>query len=287
MLRDILTNEYLSRLEVLDMSIRKRLSAAPSSGARKSSSKGSSIEFSDFREYAQGDDLRRVDWNSYARFGRLYTKLFNEERQASINIILDGSTSMRLFEKKLDFAQAVAASVAYIALNNSDKVNIFIADGMNLEKCTGLVSKQAFSRCVNFIAEERKSGETFLNKFSEQLANERLGDGVSVIISDFFSDDGYDKAVKLLKGKKQNVIMVQILDFSEVEPQEKGNVRLIDSETDAKRELEITPEVVDRYKKALDNYRNELREFAVRNETAFYSFDTSMPIMAAVGEIIK
>ena len=277
MLRDILTNEYLSRLEVLDMSIRKRLSAAPSSGARKSSSKGSSIEFSDFREYAQGDDLRRVDWNSYARFGRLYTKLFNEERQASINIILDGSTSMRLFEKKL----------AYIALNNSDKVNIFIADGMNLEKCTGLVSKQAFSRCVNFIAEERKGGETFLNKFSEQLANERLGDGVSVIISDFFSNDGYDKAVKLLKGKKQNVIMVQILDFSEVEPQEKGNVRLIDSETDAKRELEITPEVVDRYKKALDNYRNELREFAVRNETAFYSFDTSMPIMAAVGEIIK
>ena len=106
MLRDILTNEYLSRLEVLDMSIRKRLSAAPSSGARKSSSKGSSIEFSDFREYAQGDDLRRVDWNSYARFGRLYTKLFNEERQASINIILDGSTSMRLFEKKLDFLEA-------------------------------------------------------------------------------------------------------------------------------------------------------------------------------------
>ena len=81
MIRDLLTNEYMARLDVLDLAVKKRLGGI-SAGARKSTAKGSSLEFSDFREYTQGDDLRRIDWNSYARFGRLYTKLFNEEKHA-------------------------------------------------------------------------------------------------------------------------------------------------------------------------------------------------------------
>lgn len=287
MLKDILTNEYLSKLEVLDMAVKKRLSSAPSSGARKSSNKGSSLEFSDFREYTQGDDLRRVDWNGYARFGRLYTKLFNEERQASINIILDGSQSMRLYKEKWDYAAAFAASAAYIALNNSDLVNIYIANDTSTEKCVGLVSKQSFPKAVNFLAAERSGGATKLNESVKTLAYERLGDGIAIIISDFFSEDGYDSAVKLLRSKRQSLNMVQILDKREVTPEERGNVRLIDSETGGTRELELTPELLDRYARTLENFRSEIREFALKNESGFYAFDTSKPLIAAVGEILN
>lgn len=287
MLKDILTNEYLSKLEVLDMAVKKRLSSVSSSGARKSSAKGSSLEFSDFREYAQGDDLRRVDWNGYARFGRLYTKLFNEERQAVINIVLDGSQSMRLYSQKWEYAQAFAASAAYIALNNSDRVNIFIVNNTEIEKCVNLVSKQSFSKAVNFLDIERNGGTTRLNKAAKALAYERLGEGIAIMISDFFSEDGYDNAVKLLRSKKQLVNMVQILDQRETAPDERGNIRLIDSETEEKRELEMTPELLSRYVNALEKFRAELREFALKNEAGFYAFNTEIPLIAAVGEILK
>lgn len=287
MLRDLLTNEYLSRLEVLDMSVRKRLSSVSSAGARKSAAKGSSLEFSDFREYTPGDDLRRVDWNGYARFGRLYTKLFNEERQAVLNIIIDGSTSMRFYREKWDYAAAVAASLAYIALNNSDLVNIFIADGGGIEKCTGLSSKQSFPKAVAFLEKESTGSSTELNSSVKALAGERLGEGISVIISDYFSSDGYDYAVKLLRSKKQAVNMVQILDSREVLTEERGNVKLIDSETKNTRELEMTPEVLRRYERALKSFRAELKEFAVRNESGFYSFDNGKYLLEAVGKILE
>lgn len=292
MIRDLLTNEHLSRLDILDLSVKKRLSGI-SAGARKSTAKGSSLEFSDFREYTQGDDLRRVDWNGYARFGRLYTKLFNEERQAVVNIILDGSTSMRGFEKKWDYAGALAASVAYIALNNSDMVNIFAVNSSETKRCTALTSKKSFSKAVAFLEEisakkdpKEKLG-TSLNDSVGGLAGERLGEGISLIISDFFSSDGYDRAVKLLRSKKQAVEMVQILDESEVRPSETGNVKLIDSETGGFRELEMTPEMLGRYERALKGFRSELKEFALKNEAGFYSFDNTVPLMAAMGELLK
>lgn len=292
MIRDLLTNEHLARLDVLDMAVRKRLSGI-SAGARKSTAKGSSLEFSDFREYTQGDDLRRVDWNGYARFGRLYTKLFNEERQAVVNIILDASSSMKDFDAKRDYAGAFAASVAYIALNNSDMVNIFAVDAEGVRKCTALTSKRSFSKAVAFLEEisekndKKEKHRTMINSSVAGLAGERLGEGVSIIISDFFSEDGYDRAVKLLRSKKQTVEMVQILDADEVRPAETGNVRLIDSETGGARELELTPEMLGRYDRALKEFRSAMKEFALKNEAGSYSFDTSVPLMAAIGELLK
>lgn len=287
MLKDVLTNEFLARLDILDFAVKKRLSAAMGAGARKSSAKGSSLEFSDFREYTPGDDLRRVDWNSYSRFGRLYTKLFNEERQATLNIILDGSASMRFYEEKWDYASAFAAGMAYIALNNSDKVNIFIASGGEIEKCTDLSSKQSFPKAVTFISKEGEGGNTKLNQSVQALAGERLGEGISVIISDFFSEDGYDKAVKFLRSKKQSVNLIQILDVREVHCLERGNVKLIDSETKESRELELSPEILEKYEKAVAAFRNEMREYCLKNEAGFYSFDSSMPIIGAIGETLK
>lgn len=288
MIRDLLTNEYMARLDVLDLAVKKRLGGI-SAGARKSTAKGSSLEFSDFREYTQGDDLRRIDWNSYARFGRLYTKLFNEERQATVNIILDTSTSIRLYREKSDFAGAFAASAAYIALNNSDMVNIFAVDSDGIRKRTALSSKKAFPRALAFIEEAmEKEGKskTNINSSSASLAGERLGEGISIIISDFFSEDGCDRAVKLLRSKKQDVILVQILDRRENVFEERGNIRLVDSENGSYRELEVTPEMLKRYGRALEEFKNGLKELALRNEAEYHFFDDSAPLLAAVGELV-
>ena len=288
MIRDLLTNEYMARLDVLDLAVKKRLGGI-SAGARKSTAKGSSLEFSDFREYTQGDDLRRIDWNSYARFGRLYTKLFNEERQATVNIILDVSSSVRLYGEKRDYAGAFAASAAYIALNNSDMVNIFAVDSSGTGRCTALSSKKSFPRAVAFIEEAVSKTEktrTAINASVAALAGERLGEGISLIISDFFSDDGCDTAVKFLRSKKQGVILAQILDSREINFEERGNLRLVDSENGSFRELEITPEMLKRYGRALEEFKNGLKELALRNEGEYHFFDDSAPLLAAVGELV-
>ncbi|HIW25797.1 MAG TPA: DUF58 domain-containing protein [Firmicutes bacterium] len=288
MIRDLLTNEYMARLDVLDLAVKKRLGGI-SAGARKSTAKGSSLEFSDFREYTQGDDLRRIDWNSYARFGRLYTKLFNEERQATVNIILDVSSSVRVYGEKRDYAGAFAASAAYIALNNSDMVNIFAVDSSGTDRCTALSSKKSFPRAVAFIEEALSKTEktrTAINASVAALAGERLGEGISLIISDFFSDDGCDTAVKFLRSKKQGVILAQILDSREINFEERGNLRLVDSENGSFRELEITPEMLKRYGRALEEFKNGLKELALRNEAEYHFLDDSAPLLAAVGELV-
>ena len=194
---------------------------------------------------------------------------------------------MRFYEEKWDYASAFAAGLAYIALNNSDKVNIFIANGGEIEKCTDLSTKQAFPKAVAFISKEGAGGDTRLNQSVQALSGERLGEGISVIISDFFSEDGYDKAVKLLRSKRQSVNLIQILDVREVHCVERGNVKLIDSETKDSRELELSPEILEKYEKAVTVFRNEMREYCLKNEAGFYSFDSSMPIIGAIGETLK
>ena len=88
-LQDVLTKEYLAKLGEVSLRLRHRLSMEGYAGNRRTMAKGSSLEFSDYREYMEGDDLRRVDWNGYARFGKLYLKLYLEEKQAAVNIFLD------------------------------------------------------------------------------------------------------------------------------------------------------------------------------------------------------
>ena len=100
---------------------------------------------------------------------------------------------------------------------------------------------------------------TAINASVAALAGERLGEGISLIISDFFSDDGCDTAVKFLRSKKQGVILAQILDSREINFEERGNLRLVDSENGSFRELEVTPEMIKRYEKALEDFKNSLR----------------------------
>ena len=143
-LREALTKEYLKRLEEMAIRLKYRLSTDGYSGARRSMAKGSSLEFSDYREYAAGDDLRRVDWNGFARFGKLYLKLFLEEKQASVHVFLDCSRSMEQDGKFLA-AKKLAASFAYVGLCGGDQVHLFVFSAP-AEKTGGFSGQTGSSR---------------------------------------------------------------------------------------------------------------------------------------------
>ena len=145
-LKAIFTKEYIAKLERLSIGLTERLGAVGHSG----SAKGSSLEFSDFREYIPGDDLRRVDWNGYGRFDKLYLKLFLEEKQAAVNLFLDTSKSMD-FGGKIVMAKALAASLAYIAAGGGDRTQIFAFSEKTGAQKQGITKKGQLAETLDFL----------------------------------------------------------------------------------------------------------------------------------------
>src|SRR4051812_38555790 len=118
---------FLKKLEMLTL-IARQLFRGDTRGDRRSVSHGASVEFADFRPYVQGDDFRRIDWNAYARFENLMLRLFVEEQELAVHVLLDCSGSMNYGEpaaaNKFHYARRLAAALAYIALANTDKVTL-------------------------------------------------------------------------------------------------------------------------------------------------------------------
>lgn len=206
---------FFEKLNTLKMSLNMRLSQGMS-GIRKSSARGSSVEFSDFREYMLGDDIRRIDWNAYGRTDKLYIKQFMEEKEGIFQIFIDTSRSMCFGEvPKSKMALQVAGALSYIILNNLDRVYINEMKENSLTRGKGVTGGAAFSHVLNDLNRITFDGKTTLNKTI--LSRQVQAGGVSVIISDFLDREGIEDAMKYLAFKKQAVVLIQILSREEMD----------------------------------------------------------------------
>lgn len=283
-LKAIFTKEYIAKLERLSIGLTERLGAVGYSGGRKSSAKGTSLEFSDFREYIPGDDLRRVDWNGYGRFDKLYLKLFLEEKQAAVNLFLDTSKSMD-FGGKAVMAKALAASLAYIAAGGGDRTQIFAFGEKAGAQKQGITKKGQLAETLDFLdGLEPGGGTDYLRAVRERS---RLGRGVSIILSDFLSEQPPWDTVKLLQEKKQEVYLLRILAPVEIEPQRGGMVRLVDSETGETRDLELSDHAVSAYKQALRQQESALREFCWQRGAGYCRTDTETSLLTVLEQLLN
>lgn len=283
-LKAVFTKEYIAKLERLSIGLTERLGAVGYSGGRKSSAKGSSLEFSDFREYIPGDDLRRVDWNGYGRFDKLYLKLFLEEKQAAVNLFLDTSKSMD-FGGKIVMAKALAASLAYIAAGGGDRTQIFAFGEKAGAQKLGITKKSQLAETLDFLdGLEPGGGTDYLRAIRERSG---LGRGVSIILSDFLSEQAPWDAVKLLQEKRQEVYLLRILTPEEIEPQRGGMVRLVDSETGETRDLELSDHAVSAYKQALRQQESALREFCWQRGAGYCRTDTETSLLTVLEQLLN
>ena len=282
-LQKILTKEYLKKLETLSLSLQQKLGNIGYAGARKAKAQGSSLEFSDYRAYTLGDDLRRVDWNTYSRFEKLYSKVFLEEKQAVIHLFLDQSYSMA---QKATYAKALAASLAYISLKNMDAVNLFAwGDGLYHKKWN-IQSKNRFLEVVQFLESLEQTGETNFTKTLQDCQSTPFKQGVSIIFSDFFTETPWQDAIKQLQSRKQEIILVWVLSQEEVQPTEKGAFRLTDKETGEHRDLELTPEILSAYETAFHAYETELRSFCKKRGFHFVKAIETTPLLQTIQQIV-
>ena len=274
--------EFLKKLDTIVINVRMVMNNG-SGGNRKSRSKGSSVEFSDFREYSLGDDFRRIDWNAYGRLDRLFVKLFMEEREAMVNIFVDSSRSMYFGEPKKSLsALKLSGTLAYLALNNLDRVCLNSLAGTLVKQSSVLSGRGMFRHCVDFLEDMQFGGFTDLNSCIKK--KEFKGSGVSIVFSDFFTPGGIEDAVKYLLYKKQDVILVHVLAPEELNPEIEGQIRLLDSETGEARDISVTPAMLLQYDKELNLFMNKIREFCSRMGAAYIQVSSEEPIEKIVLE---
>lgn len=246
-------------------------------GGRKSNAKGTSVEFSDYREYIPGDDIRRIDWGAYGRLDKLYIKRFMEEKEGIFQIFIDTSKSMDFGEpKKSRIALQLAGALSYLVLNNLDRVYVSEMQESSLTQGKGRAGKQAFQSIMNELKRIHFDGRTDLNHAI--MKRQYQGSGVSIVISDFLDPQGIEEAVKYLKFKKQQVILIQVLARQELEIEGEGAVNLLDMETGDEVRLSLNRATIEQYHEALDAMTESLRQMARKYEMTYIRMIADEPL---------
>lgn len=259
-MNNVFDKEFFNKLNNISIKLNLKLSKG-AQGGRKSKARGTSVEFSDFREYVHGDDFRRVDWNAYGRFEKLFIKLFMEEREGNFNIFIDCSKSMDFGEfNKGNLALKIAATLSYLGINNLDRVGIgaLKQDGVEILKASR--GKESFIKIIKALEDLEFSGKTNLKRAI--LKNNFTNVGMTIVISDFLISDkekDIEEIVKYLTYKKQQVVFIQILCEEERNPEFIGTKNVIDAETKEEIKVSITPRVLQLYKAKIKEYEDMLR----------------------------
>ena len=256
----VIDESFLSRLEQLETVLKNNV-AGMFGGNRRSRNFGSSCEFADYRDYMPGDDVTKIDWNAYARFDKLYQKLYFDERQMHTRIYIDVSRSMiHGGDDKAVAAIRLAAAFAYLSVSEMDKVSIYAIRGGSLEEViVGMVGKDSYLNCVGKLNELEFDSDS---RISEAIVPSSVGrgDGYSIIISDFLTDENYEAAIDRLAEQKRDILCVQILSREELNPQFRGKMHLFDSEDQSKFfRKKIDQDVVRAYKDALKYVTDRIR----------------------------
>jgi hypothetical protein len=247
-----INEEFLQQVETLQVMLKNNL-AGLFGGNHQSKTYGSSCEFADYRDYIPGDDITKIDWNAYARFDKLYLKLFLDERQVHTRIYIDASRSMDYGSgKKAEQALKIAATLAYLSICEMDKVSIYyIKENKVHEVINSIVGKEAFYNQINKLNEIEFSDDCFI---SEGILPTKVGygDGMSIIISDFLTNNNYEGAIDYLVGKRRDLFCFQVLSKEELKPTIRGKVHFYDSE-DGRRQYRknINKDIIKAYNDAL------------------------------------
>lgn len=283
----MLTDEMLSRLDTLRIAL-KAYARGGAGGYRRSKALGDSAEFSDFREYALGDDLRRIDWNAFARFDKLFLKLFMEEQEMHLTLILDASRSMDYGEpKKWGFALDLTQALAYMALTGGDRVTLAIPRESGVKQSPAFSGRPGYFQALSFLQDVTPAGKTELTRAVSRMPL-KARRGMAVIISDLFSEDGSEGALASLQYRGQQAAVLHILSPEELAPRLSGALRLMDSEGGPFVDLSVGPEVLRAYHKALDGFVGGLRGYCHRRDIPYALLRSDMDLMKeALGNLTQ
>ncbi len=281
------TLRKLDRLALVAAQVR----AGQIKGERRSTKRGTSIEFADYRDYTRGDDLRRVDWNVYARLERPYIKLLEEEEDLAVHVLVDTSRSMDYgagaaapgdaeaeARNKFRYAQRLAAALAYVALAAGDRLTVAaLRDTGTAEQFGPARGRPHTLRLLQFLQDLEPGGATNLDAALRSYALGTRRAGLLFLISDMFSPAGHRAGLSLLQGRGHEVAVLHLLAPDELDPPLAGDLRLIDAETGTPQDVTLDGSLRELYRRRVAAWRDEIEAYCLKRRIHYVPVTTSVP----------
>jgi uncharacterized protein (DUF58 family) len=274
----LLSADFLAQLERLTL-LSRRSFRGRVKGERRSPRKGISVEFSDYRQYGVGDDLRYVDWNVYARLDRLYLKLFVDEEDLCLHLLVDASASMGFgAPSKLDYSARLAGALGFVGLVGLERVGVGVVRERMAEGFNPARGRSQAIPLLDFLGRLRPGGTTSLNEGLAAYALRAREAGLAVLISDLMDPGGYERGLKALLERRFDVHVIHVLAADEMNPAFGGDLRLLDAETDELRDLTLDGEALRGYHERLRAFLDRAEQFCRGNEITYHQVVTETPV---------
>jgi len=269
----------LDRLSLVATHIR----AGSMKGERRSKNRGTSIEFADYRNYAPGDDLRRLDWNVYARLERPYVKLLEDEEDLVVHVLLDASGSMdwglegEENTNKFLFARRLFAALGYVALSGNDRLMMSAMNDHGMEGFGPARGRYQTIQMLRYAHALKARGITDLNTMLKDYSVRATRPGLCFVITDMFSANGYIEGLNALVGKGYEVILLHVLAPDELTPPLTGDLRLVDVETGTAQEVSVDSGMRDIYMRRVREWMDDIRAECNRRSVTYMPLTTDVP----------
>jgi uncharacterized protein (DUF58 family) len=274
--------KILRKLDQLSL-VANRVRAGIMKGERRSSKRGTSLEFADYRNYTRGDDLRRVDWNIFARLERPFIKLFEEEEDLSVHLLIDASASMNWPMESTDpayhkfhFAQRVVGGLAYIALSSGDHLTITALYGPNRNLTWGPHRGRGQTiSMLDFVGGLEPGGMLDLNAALRDYTVRRPRPGLCLLVSDMLAPGGFQDGIAALRNVGHEIGLIHVLSPDEIEPPLVGDLQLIDVETGVSQDVTIDAGMREMYISSLLTWRDDIAKYCIKRGMHYAAVDTS------------
>jgi uncharacterized protein (DUF58 family) len=259
-------------------------------GVHKSPYKGFSVEFAEHRQYYPGDEIRHIDWRAYGKTDRYYIKEYEEETNLKAHLLVDASGSMAFRSKaggrlsKFEYAQYIAASLAYLMLHQRDAVGLVTHDTRLRQKIEPRANSKHLLRLLQTLEQTKPGGETALAPLWHDLAVRLKRRGLVIVLSDCFDQVGpLLRALMHFRHQRHEVLLFHILAPEEIEFPYKKWTQFRNLELRSDKLLVDPQRLRKEYLKNFEGFCKQLREQAGGMQVDYHLMRTDEPIERALG----
>ncbi len=283
----LLDNSMIRRLEQL-MLVTRKSATGTQKGERRSKRRGSSSDFADYRNYVPGDDLRFLDWKIYGRLDSLFLKLFLEEEDLNVHILIDSSLSMATGgPDKFLYARRIAAALGYLTMANMDSLSVH-AFGDGITHSFGPKrGKVNGNHLFNFLENIPPAPQTSLENSIKEFAMRSPSKGIVMVISDFYDFSGYEQAFRHLFGRNFEVFALHVLSPQELNPDHEGDLRLVDAEMGSSTDVSMGKSLMDLYANTLNTFCDGIKTHMQERGGYYALTSTATPFERLILDVLR
>ncbi len=279
--------EFIQKLQYLQL-VSSRLRPGHLKGEHRAKRTGSGVEFADFRAYTYGADSQSLDWDAYLRLGKLVLRLFEEEADLPIYILVDASGSMGFgHPNKFDYARRLAAALGYVGLANLDRLSLLAYSDDIRNELPPVRGKGQFWSVLRFLESLKPQGTTSLARAVTSFLGRSRRKGLVVLITDFLEQGEIAVQMKGFRLVRHELFVIQVIAPEEESPQLDDEIELLDQETGGRLKFHVSPGLLKDYETLFLEHCRQVRTACLENGWGYAQAKTAIPFEDLILDIFR